>query len=137
MSTSPSNDQKTKRPNKLFRFVTATLQLSTWSNVFRTAIGNPKLYLDTTVNLCKKLIASDSNDRFLPETAETDIQGRKKMKQCMIVFFGLCAFTLFNFLTAVSVFPKVVNGALFAVFLTNMVFCYMTLRNITPPKDVQ
>lgn len=135
MSHPPDNEHKTKRPNRFFRFVGSTLGLHTWSKVFRSAIGNPRSHLDTATNVYKSLKEGWTNEERLPESPETDILGRKKMKQGIVVFICLCAFTLFNFLITDSMYAKIVNGALFVAFLVNMVFCYLTLRNISRPKN--
>lgn len=137
MSHPPDNEHKTKRPNRFFRFVGSTLGLHTWSNVFRSAIGSPRSHLDTATNVYKSLKDGWTNDKRLPESPETDILGRKKMKQGIVVFICLCAFTLYNFLTTASMYSMIINGALFVAFLVNMVFCYMTLRNISRAKTDQ
>lgn len=140
MSDPSNNEQSTKRTNKFLQFVGTTLGLRTWSTVFRTAIGSPRRHLDHGINVFKALKETGDKARKLPDTPdtpETVNQGQKHMKVRIGVFTLFCAFTLFNFVTATGLFAKISNGALFVVFLVNIVFCYVALRNITTRKNSQ
>lgn len=133
--TRPSpNPAKGKKRKTIKRFVSNVLAIDAWRRAVGSLTSSSRGAVGVSHHYYKELKKAWNNEQIRPGIEESDIEARKKMKQCIGIFFLISAFTLFNFATTGSMYSKIVNGVMFVVFVLNMTFCYLALRNITRPN---